>query len=187
MISYLSGKPILDDKQLIILTTGVGYGVYVTQACLSSSSSKTQLELFIHSHIREDLFELYGFETKKEKELFMLLLSVSGVGPKTALTILQFSPNQISQAVREANVGLFTSVSRVGKKLAQKIIIELTTKLGTLRELELGELSPKKSELKEALLALGFEELKLYPLLEEVYDETLTTQEMIKRVLKKVK
>ncbi len=185
MIAYLVGSPMVDKGFVVIVTNGVGYGVYTTASTWHKCESAEQIALFIYAHIREDSHDLYGFETRQEKDLFLLLLSVSGVGPRTALAILHHHPSEISLAVQEANVGFFTAIPRVGKKLAQKIIIDLMSRLGSLRELELGELPPKKLELKEALLSLGYEEQVIHPLIDEVYDENLSTQNMIKQILSK--
>src|SRR5258708_6371808 len=146
MISYLMGKPVFEKDFVTILVGGVGYAVRVTDDCRQSLQGREEAELFIYTHVREEALELYGFAQRSERDLFLLLLGVSGVGPKTALGILHFQPNQIITAVQNAEVSLFTSVPRVGKKLAQKIIIDLRSKLGALKELDLGPLSGERQE-----------------------------------------
>jgi holliday junction DNA helicase RuvA len=163
MIAQLTGKPIVKDSDLIIDVAGVGYQVLVSDQTLAKIGGQLEVTLSIFTHVREDTLELFGFIDPTDKKLFQLLLGVSGVGPKTALVISSHGANSITQAVQEADVTFFTKVPRVGKKLAQKIIIDLKSKLGSLRELELGGVTdPKQKEVVEALLALGFEEQKVY-------------------------
>jgi Holliday junction DNA helicase RuvA len=186
MISYLTGKPIVERDSLTILVGGVGYGVHVTEKVRAAAALKTELELFIYTHVREEALDLYGFESRTERDLFLLLISVSGIGPKTALGILQYPSEQISQAVQEANVGFFAAVPRVGKKMAQKIIIELRSKLGALKELDLGPVSPKKQEIILALQSLGFDENAIYSVLQDIDTENLETSIAITQAIQKM-
>jgi len=186
MISYLIGKPIVEKDSLTIITGGVGYAVRVNDKVMREAQQKTELELHIYTHVREDLIELYGFETRHEREVFLLLIDVSGVGPKTALSILNYGAQQIIDAVQEADVSVFSAVPRVGKKLAQKIIIDLRTKLGSLKELDLNPASPKHEEVSLALQSLGFDEKSIYQTLRVVDIENMTTAEAIKRSLREL-
>ncbi len=184
MIAYLQGKALVSQDQLIILTGGVGYLVYVTHKLLSSIHNHDEVALQIYSHIKEDRFELYGFKTTAELTVFKLLLAISGVGPKTALGLTEAGPEQLIEAVRQAQLGFFTAVPRVGKKLAQKIIIELKTKLGSLKELNLTSLSPKAQDVMDALLGLGFEENTVQTALTQLDLENMDLQIAIKTVIK---
>ncbi len=163
MIGFISGQVKLVDEQILVMTSsGVGYQVQVGSRWLTQLHQDEPISLYIHTHVKEDQLSLFGFKTLEEKKLFQLLLHVSGVGPSTALAVSELGSTTIVEAVQEARVSLFTSVPRVGKKLAQKIIIELKSKLGSLKELELGEVSGPTHELVEALLALGFSEQESY-------------------------
>ncbi len=185
MIGFLSGKPVVQDDELLIITHGVGYSVHVSGRLLSSVQHREQLELFIYTHVREEALDLYGFEHQADKDIFKLLLSVSGVGPRIALAIAEYGPARISEAVQTANVALFSSVPRVGKKLAQKIIIELKPKLGSLYDLQLGPQSQQQEEVIEALMALGFEESDVHQILPQLtISEELSTAETIKAAIK---
>lgn len=184
MISYLIGKPILSKNTLIILASGVGYGVAVTNSTLSAIQNQDQVELYIYDHIREDRFDLYGFLSSQEKDLFLMLLSVSGVGPNTGLHIMEHKPLDVIEAVRQANTAFFSSVPRVGKKLAQKIIIELSSKLGELKALDLGPESSQKQEVRLALVALGFDENSIEACLQQIEVETVPVAQAIKQALK---
>jgi Holliday junction DNA helicase RuvA len=190
MISYLIGTPILERDALTMLVGGVGYGVRVHQKCqkLAALAAKTnqQFELFIYTHVREDVLELFGFSTRQERELFLLLIDVSGVGPKTALLILQTGSAQVVEAVQQADASFFAAVPRVGKKLAQKIIIDLRTKLGALKELDLGPVSPQHQEVALALQTLGFSEREIHQALENIQIENLTVSEAITMTIKEI-
>lgn len=183
MISYLIGQPIIEKNFVTILVHGVGYGVKVTQKTLGELAQLSEVELYIYTHVKEDALELFGFMTKGDRELFLLLIDVSGVGPKTALNILNYGDKQIIQAVQQADVGLFSSIPRVGKKLAQKIIIDLRSKLGALKELDLAPTSIQYQEVVLALQSLGFEDRAITLALEEVEVESLETGAAVKAAI----
>lgn len=158
MIAYLTGKPLVHSEELIVVTGGVGYGVTVTNQVLSQATTQSEVSLYIYTHVKEDALVLFGFSSLNEKALFKLLISVSGVGPATAMGILNKGANQIITAIQNADVTFFTSVKRVGKKAGQKIIIELKSKLGGIKDLDLTPLSQNETDILEALLSLGFAE-----------------------------
>jgi holliday junction DNA helicase RuvA len=184
MISYLIGKPLLEKDLVTILVGGVGYAVRVTDGCRVDLASQNEAELYIYTHVREEALELYGFGNINDRELFLLLLGVSGVGPKTALQIVNLGATKIIDGVQQANTHLFSSVPRVGKKLAQKIIIDLRAKLGSLKELDIGPLSPQREEVTLALQSLGFADEIIQNVLEQIDVEAVTTAEAVKQAIK---
>ncbi len=185
MIAYLDGQALIKKDHLIVLTGGVGYFVFVGAKILHAlTSDGEQIALYIYSHIKEDRFELYGFQNEEDLEIFKMLIAISGVGPKTALALANAGTNQLIEAVQQAQTSFFTSVPRVGKKLAQKIIIELKSKLGSLKELNLGTLSPKAQDVMDALLGLGFEENAVQTILSQLDLENMDLQVAIKTVIK---
>lgn len=192
MIATLTGSPTFYGNQLVMVCGGVGYGVAVNETvahalrtATPTTEAKTgQITLFIHTHVREDAFELFGFATPEEKHLFETLLTVSGVGPKTALVITSASINEIRKAVEEGDVSFFSSFSRVGKKLAQKIIIELKSKLGSLEDLDLSEGTSRAIEVRQALETLGYADQEIRKVLREVDIEMLNLQEAIKACIR---
>jgi holliday junction DNA helicase RuvA len=190
MISYLVGRPFVEKDFVTILCGQVGYAVRVTDEVKLQLLEKDQVELFIYTHVREDLLELFGFIDRNDRELFLLLIGVSGVGPKTALQILNVGASQIVDAVQQANTHVFAAVPRVGKKLAQKIIIDLRTKLGALKELDIGPVSAERQEVILALQALGFDESHILRALQDVNVEEMPISDAIKtgiQLLGKVK
>lgn len=183
MISYLKGQSVRTPKGIIVICHGVGYGVQIPERVHNLVDADGQIELFVHTHVREDALELFGFGNREEQSVFELLIDVSGVGPKTALQILNFAPNEIVNAVQQADIGFFSQVPRVGKKLAQKIIIELRSKLGSLKDLDLQPLSSQHQEVKDALLQLGFAEREIDKVLPDLDVENLTPAAAIKAAL----
>jgi Holliday junction DNA helicase RuvA len=186
MISYLVGKPILEKDFVTVLVNGVGYGIRLTQKSMAEVLQLSEAEFFIYTHVKEDALELFGFVTREDRELFLLLISVSGVGPKTALSILNCGGTQIIQAVQQADVKFFASVPRVGKKVAQKIIIDLRTKLGALKELHLAPMSVQYQEVVVALQSLGFDETVIIPILEKIDIESLPIETTITLAMKEL-
>lgn len=190
MIALLQGQPIIQGQKLIILVNGVGYDVAVGTRLLATIASQlnqgqNQVTVQIYTHVREDALELFGFETAQDKELFELLLNVSGVGPKTALAIMDVGASSIIKAVQAADVKTFSSAPRVGTKLAQKIIIELKPKLGSLNELYLGPTKPQEQDVLDALLALGYSEQQAHQTLQQLeITDTSETAALIKKAIK---
>ncbi len=147
-----------EDPYLIIDVNGVGYRVLVSASVLSKiNGTGESIKLFTHTHVREDLLELYGFTEPQDLKLFKYLISVSGIGCKTALAIYSVGTRQeIIQAIVGNDVTFFTSVPRLGKKNAQKIIIELKNKLGGEGDLDLSHDGSETQEVVSALKNFGF-------------------------------
>lgn len=185
MIAYLEGKVLPGENSVIILTAGgVGYRVYLGPACQASLKAEEKAALYIYSHIREDRFELYGFSSATDLNLCEILLSVSGCGPKMAQAMIDVGAARVIKAVQNAEVSFFTSIPRVGKTLAQKIIIDLKKKLGGVKDLDL---SPKSSQYQDALAglqALGFSDAEIETALSEIEVEKLSLEEVIKQGIK---
>lgn len=157
MIGSLTGTVDYKDAScLIVAVGGVGYKVYIPVSI--SSNVGDQIKLFTHTHVREDVLELYGFTDPTDLKVFEYLISVSGVGCKTALGVFSVgSRKEIITAITSNDVAFFTSVPRLGKKNAQKIIIELKNKLGGQEDLDLSAAdSDDANEVIAALKTFGF-------------------------------
>ena len=183
MIGYLEGKALARGEELLMMVGGVGYLVAVGQQVLRKASGE-ELALHIYTHVKEDRLELYGFQTAEELEIFKLVIAVSGVGPKTAINIIDGGVTQLIEAVQQAQLSFFTAIPRVGKKLAQKIIIELKGKLGSLKELNLATLSPKEQDIMDALLGLGFDENMIQDAISQIDLENMEINVAIKESIK---
>jgi Holliday junction DNA helicase RuvA len=130
MIAYLHGRiQIQQLTYIIIVVSNVGYKVAVPTSVLERATVGTELELYIHHHVREDASELFGFASFAELELFGQLISVSGIGPKAGLALLsQFTPDAIKHSIATNNTQLLTKVSGIGKKTAERLVLELKSK-----------------------------------------------------------
>jgi holliday junction DNA helicase RuvA len=181
MIGRLKGTIVTSyDSNLIVDIQGVGYKVAVPKRLLHSTG---EIALFIHTHVREDLLELYGFESVEDLKLFELLIGVSGVGCKSALGVFALGKRgDIIKAIQTGDATFFTSVPRLGKKNAQKIIIELKNKLGGTGDIILE--SAADTDVLDALQSFGFSEKEAAMALRKIEDETLSTPEKVKLALK---
>lgn len=134
MISYLSGTIYEKEKQsLTLVVGGMGYKIFVPNKLLEESKVEQAIEVYTHLQIREDAWELYGFKTRMDLDFFKLLLSVNGVGPKSALHIFNIgTTEEISRAIAESDVAFLTKVSGIGRKTAERMILDLKNKVGVL-------------------------------------------------------
>lgn len=153
MIITLKGNVTRKESGFAIVETGgVGYQVHLSSGTLSELPGSGEVSLWTHEYIREDARELYGFRSEGERRLFLQLLDVSGVGPKMALNILSLGlPEEIEKRIEQGDVGWISQVSGVGKKTAQKIILELRGKLA-----EVIEDTPADKDVLAALVSLGY-------------------------------
>lgn len=200
LIAYLEGKLIeKNPTHLIVEVNGVGYSVNIPVSTFSNLGETGQtVKVLTYQHVREDELKLFGFYTKPEKDLFELLISVNGVGPKVALGILSFlSVGEFQKAVLSENLDVLTSIAGIGKKTAQRLIVELKEKLGKM-DLGAGKefkgkeaaLIPVQEEAILALVSLGYTKYDARKVLEMVALETkesLPLEEMIKRALRYTK
>lgn len=180
MIGYLNGKiQIVRNGWVIVNVEGVGYKVLVSSGLLTKLYQDENAELYIYSHVREDQFSLYGFETVDGLEFFELLISVSGIGPKAALNILDAAPiDKIKTSIVRQDPTLVSSVSGIGKKTAEKLVIELKNKLGGTTGYF--EASGKAEDVYGALLQLGFKAHEAQKAIAVLPDDCLGTEERLK-------
>lgn len=162
MIAALRGSVLsVEPTAAVIEAGGVGYAVQATPATLAGL--RVGQEAFVHTSlvVREDSMTLFGFADADEREVFDVLQTVSGVGPKLALTILAtLTPDQLRQAVANADIAALTRVSGVGKKGAQRLVLEIGAKLGPRRggDLEAPSSNARSGDVVAALVGLGFSE-----------------------------
>lgn len=163
---------------------GVGYAVSVPERVGQILGAGQKHTLYIHMRVEDERIALYGFPTSVELALFELLLTVSGVGPRTALAIINRGESPVREAVQKSDVAFFTTIPRVGTKNAQKIIIELKSKLGSSRELDLSDESiGETNQVLEALLSMGFERNEAIRALRKLDDRDITLADKIRHAL----
>ena len=191
MLYYVSGEvTVLEPGLAVIDCGGVGYGCRITAYTAAQLKLKQPARLYISESIREDAYDLYGFVDKEEKRCYELLTSVTGVGPKAAIAILSSGPQNFTLAVMTGDEKLLTAAQGVGKKLAQRIILELKDKIGG-GTVELDFSSPvavapaggNTGMATAALQELGYSPAEIHNALKGV-DPNATTEEMIRHALR---
>lgn len=187
MISELQGQVAhLGEKDLVLTVGGVGFKIFASQATLSTltRAGNIPVRLLTHLAVREDAMELYGFVEPAERDLFLLLISVSGIGPKSALGILSLAPvKTLREAIASGQTEYLTKVSGIGKKSAGKIIVELKDKLLELGESESLALSGDADAL-EALVSLGYNRREAREALQSLPNEESDVALRVKAALK---
>lgn len=184
MIGSIRGKVQFKSTSYIILdANGVGYKVSVTPPLLLSLKQNQDITLVIHTYVREDQISLYGFQTLPELEFFELLLTVSGVGPKSAIGIMSLaSLDMIKSAIVSEDPSVFTKVSGIGRKTAERVIVELKEKLRG--EASSAPVAREHSDALDALIALGYSQQEAREALKTVPKEVSDLQSKIKLALK---
>ncbi|MEM9141479.1 MAG: Holliday junction branch migration protein RuvA [Bacteroidota bacterium] len=191
MIHHLKGR--LVEKQpthVVIECGGVGYFVNISLHTFSKIEDSENINLYTHLQVREDSHTLFGFSEKSEREIFLLLLSVSGIGASTARTMMSsLSPMQIKDAIANGDVPIIQGVKGIGAKTAQRVILDLRDKI--LKVSEMGQVSPvsnntNKDEALSALEVLGFARRPTEKVVDKVLqqDPSLSVEEIIKLALK---
>lgn len=178
MIAQLTGKVASTQKNPIIIDVGgVGYAVQFPEKFIASIKLGQLITVAIHTHVREDALVLFGFPNRQEQTIFELLLTVSGIGPKTALLVMDHGAPAVQQAIGKGDVDFFQSIPRLGKKNAQKIIIELRNKMID-GDFDLpGETSSETTELIEALQSMGFDRKEVREVVKKIpSDGTLSSK-----------
>lgn len=187
MIGSLRGKVIfLDPPYLIIDIAGVGYKVHATVEVLGKFSLGDEASVFTYTYVREDSLELFGFSSFSDLKLFEYLIGVSGIGPRTAINIFSVgSKDSIIEAITKGDVSFFSIVPRLGRKNAQKIIIELKSKLGGVGDINLTSEEKKyNDEVIRALKNFGFTTHEAQEAIRNIDKEVKTSEEKIRLALK---
>jgi len=195
MIDYVKGEiGSLNPAVCVVECNGVGYGVNITLNTFNALQGAKQVKLYIYEAIREDAYQLFGFMTEQERALFMLLISVSGVGAGTARMILSsYSVDELVHAISREDVNSIKRVKGIGLKSAQRIIIDLKDKVLELSEggsvTQLGSASMKNEVAEEAvaaLVALGFQQAASVKVVEKIVKDEpeLKVGAVVKKAMK---
>lgn len=190
MIAHLSGTLLFaSDRFIVVDVLGVGYKVRVALDTLRTlrGNAEKKVSLWIYTVVREDTLDLYGFENQAELDFFEMLIGVSGIGPKSALGILNVAPvDHLKEAISKGDASALTKVSGIGSKSAQKIILELRDKLGGDITETGGTILGEERDAIEGLVALGYAERQAREALKNVPAETKGTGSRIKEALKRL-
>ena len=195
MFYHINGVVTDIEPNLVVLECGgVGYALNASLNTISSVRTGERVKLYTYEIIREDVHDLYGFASKSEKHCFELLLAISGVGPKAALAILSVvSPDQFTLAVMTQDVKTLTMAPGVGKKLAQRVLLELKDKIaGSQLELngaDIADMQPalrggKTAEATAALASLGYSQAEIGAALKGIDVEALRVEDIVRQALR---
>lgn len=184
MFGHITGK-IFDLKgtKTIVKADGIGFVVHSTPSYLGKLKTNQEASFWTHTAVRENSIDLYGFETEEELRIFELLITISGVGPKSGLAILSVAgAKSIEEAVATGDTSSLTKISGIGKKTAQKIVLELSGKLITTKKGE--SRTSEDIDVFEALKSLGYREKDIQETVRNLPKDLIGTNEKIKHALK---
>lgn len=177
---------------IVLENSGIGYFIHISVNTYSKISGKEECKLYIYEAIREDAHLLYGFFDKPEREMFLQLISVSGVGANTARMMLSsLHPDEIRDAILQSNVDLLKSIKGIGAKSAQRIIVDLRDKVGKAtgdQQLVATLNNTIQDEALSALVMLGFPKNRVDKLINDILKEKkdLTVEDLVKESLKRI-
>lgn len=191
MYEFISGKIAqITPAYVVVENNGIGYFLNISLFTYETLKDKSEIQLYIHEHIREDAFLLYGFFESRERDLFRMLISVSGIGSNTARMMLSsMSPDELHIAISTGNVNQIKSIKGIGLKTAQRLIVELKDKIGKTAEGE-NFLMPadntKAEEALSALVMLGFSKGPSQKTIDKILkeDPSRKVEDIIKLALK---
>ena len=187
MISRLRGKAVAWDADGLVLdVNGVGYRLFATPAAVKKAEGADEVVLETHLHVREDAMQLFGFADGDERELFEQLLAVSGVGPKVALAIVSgYTPGELRRAIVREDDALFQTIPGIGKKTAQRVVLELKEKIAPLAAVDAPHLGAGDGHIvaRDALVELGYSPAEAEQRLADV-DPDLPPAERVREALR---
>ena len=192
MIAYLKGKLVIKSVDYIVIDVqGIGYKVYMSKTAIDKFEEEKEIKVYTYLKVREDDISLFGFNTLEELHMFELLISVGGIGAKSAIAILSnITPSKFALAVITSDVNTLKKLQGIGPKTAQRIILELKDKIKTEEAIDNQENTIKQEEqiqenmeeLIQALQVLGYRRYEINNILPKIKEETL--EDRIKEALK---
>ncbi len=187
MIAKIEGQiSYIGDRFLIVDVSGVGYKVFTTNEALSLSRDGESIRLWVHTAVRENSIDLYGFLEMEELSFFEMLLDVSGIGPRSSLSILSVAPvSTLRKAVASGDTTYLNKVSGIGRKTAEKIIVELKDKLKEYEgDVATSQVMQEERDILEALRTLGYSQDEARETLKKVPASIGKTNDRIKEALR---
>ena len=191
MITHIKGKLVeKNPTYAIVEANGIGYWLNISLNTYSNLPNSESVFLYTHLSVKEDSHTLYGFISKTEREIFRLLISVSGVGPSIARTMLSsMTTDEIQHAIASGNVAVIQSVKGIGAKTAQRVLVDLKDKISktyAVDEVSVNESNTPKNEALSALEVLGFNKKLAEKVLDKILleDKTASVEVLIKKALK---
>jgi Holliday junction DNA helicase RuvA len=185
MIAKLRGTiAYIRESYIVLDVQGVGYKIFLSPYTIGKMVGKEEVEIYTHTHVREDALALYGFLNLEELDMFELLISISGVGPKAGMGILAIaSPKTIRTAILNEDASILTKVSGVGKKTAERVILELQNKIVDLPESERQE-AMAGNDAMDALVSMGYSSSEAREALKNISKDIADVGERVKAALR---
>ncbi len=184
MIAKITGKiAFFRDNYVVVDVSGIGYKIYVTEFSMGKITGKEEIEFYTHTYVREDTLSLYGFLTLDELGMFELLISISGIGPKAVGILSIAEPKTVRAAVISGDSSILTRVSGVGRKTAERVILELKNRIAELPGEDQGA-AKADSEAIEALVSLGYTVTQAREALKSVPKNIKGVSERVRAALK---
>ncbi|WP_438848625.1 Holliday junction branch migration protein RuvA [Anaerocaecibacter muris] len=191
MFDYISGKvAAVGENRVVIDCGGVGFALTASAFTCADCSRKTEVKMPAYLAVREDALELYGFASERERDLFLMLINVSGVGPKLAVAVLSgMSQDRLTAAIAAGDVAALSSIKGVGKKTAERIALELKSKIADVFGAAVGGDVGQAIQLADedavlALVSLGYERKEAEAAVRKVAKPDMTTEQLIRAVLR---
>ena len=186
MIGHLEGKILFKGEKYIVLDVGgVGYKIFASMVTARELKPGNSAKMWTHLHVREDSLDLYGFLNQSELEFFESLISISGIGPKSALGVLAMAPvDTLKRAISSGDTSYLTKVSGIGRKTAEKIVLELKDKMGYGKVSLGGEIFKDDADILEALVALGYSQKDARDMLQKIPQSVKGRDNRLKEALK---
>ncbi len=185
MIGHLEGKVLFKGERYVVLDVGgVGYKIFVAASSKNLSIGENA-KLWTHLHVKEDALELYGFSHQAELEFFEMLISISGIGPRSALGVLALAPvDSLKRAISSGDTSYLTKISGIGRKTAEKIVLELKDKMGFGKVSFGGEEFKEDTDILDALIALGYSQRESREMLQKIPSNIRGREKRLREALK---
>ena len=186
MIGYIKGKATVVSKEFCFIEAGgIGYRVFISEMSRQKIHLGAPVRLLTYMAVREDAILLYGFLTQEEYDLFLILISVSKIGPKVAMGILSvMEPVDFVLSIRNRNLSVLTKLPGVGKKTAERLLVELKDKVGDFAEGDMDEPESLAADAAKYLRALGYEDTEIQPVLKKLSIEYKDVSPLVSAALR---
>lgn len=193
MFNFISGRIVdIEESKVVLENNGIGYDIFVTSETISKCQNKDRVQLYIYMSVKEDGISLFGFYDKSEKQMFLRLITVSGIGPKLAASILSgISSQKLALIIASGDTASLNKIKGVGKKTAERIVLELKDKIAaeesslSLDTDKIAEPSDNVNDAIFALMSLGMTKAEAMSAVSKVADKTKSAEQILAEALKR--
>ena len=193
MFNFISGRIVdIEESKVVLENNGIGYDIFVTNDTMSKCQNKDKVQLYIYMNVKEDSISLFGFYEKSEKQMFLKLITVSGIGAKLAASILSgISSQKLALCIASSDTAALNKIKGVGKKTAERIVLELKDKIliedntAVLDTEKISELGDNVNDAVFALVSLGMSKAEAISAVNKVSDKTQSAEQILAEALKR--